>query len=91
MKKKRNLERMSKKYAKGGSGMKRYGEWSDVAHARLEEISNKVKADHLRGHYRLFEEAVHSLQGGQMEMNEESDEAEDVETYLVDRSAAWNL
>lgn len=92
MKKKRNIDQMSKKYTKGGSGRKRYGGWSDVAHARLEEISTKVKKDRLSGHYRFFEEAVHTWQREEMEMNEESDDAEDgMETHLVDRSAAWDL
>jgi hypothetical protein len=92
MKKKRNITQMSKKYTKGGSGRKRYGGWSDAAHSRLEEISTKVKKDRLSGHYRLFEEALHTWQREEMEMNEEGDDAEDeVETHQVDRSAAWDL
>jgi hypothetical protein len=37
MKKKRNLNQMSKIH-KGVLEEKRYGGWSDVAHARLEEV-----------------------------------------------------
>jgi hypothetical protein len=36
MKKKRNLNQMSKKNTQRGSGRKKIWGWSDVAHARLE-------------------------------------------------------
>jgi hypothetical protein len=91
MKKKRNLNQMSKKYTKGGSGRKRYGGWSDVAHARLEEVCKNVKDDRQRGLYRFFNEAVHTWQREEMEMNEESEEEEEVETHQVDRTVAWDL